>query len=116
MNNLDSKELLINAIKEFDKFTKSQKALLVLIAEFAEKDIANISIDSIIEMSGFSKTIIYKSLTKLEQLNFISREKASQQKIGYIKLNLPAFQPVLNFYNKKQQFLSKSVLKSKNNS
>jgi DNA-binding MarR family transcriptional regulator len=106
---MKDKELLSKAIKEFDKFTKSQKALLVIITEFADGDTANVAISSIAKMSGYSKTIIYKSLIKLEQLNFISREKVPQEKVGYIKLNPSAFQQVLDFYTKKQQFLPKKV-------
>lgn len=104
-----NKELLIKAVKEFDRFTKSQKALLILLIEFAKDDVANITIESIVVMSGFTKTSIYKSLTKLEQLSFISREKIPNEKVGYIKLNIPSFQPVLEFYAKKVQYLSKKV-------
>lgn len=103
------KELLIKAVKDFDKFTKSQKTLLVLIIEFSEENTANISIESLSKISGFSKTIIYKSLKKLEYLNFITREKIPNEKIGYIKFNPTTFKPVLDFSAKKQQFLPKKV-------
>ncbi|MDR0774867.1 MAG: helix-turn-helix domain-containing protein [Rickettsia sp.] len=108
MSNID-KELLIKAVKDFDKFTKSQKALLVLIIEFSEDNTANISIESLSKISGFSKTIIYKSLNKLEHLNFIIRKKLPNEKVGYIKFNPSNFKPVLDFSAKKQQFLPKKV-------
>ena len=103
------KAYLISSIKEYDKFSKSQKALLILLVEFEDNNIANISIDSLAKMSQFSKTIIYKSLTKLEQLKFIVREKIPNEKIGYIRLIPEAFPPVIEFYKKKKEFLPKKV-------
>lgn len=105
------KELLINAINESDKFTKSQKALLVLIIELSEDSVINISIKSIVEMTGFSQTIICKNLNDLEQLNYILREKSPKTKIGYIKLIPLNFQPIVDFFIKKQQI---SLRKFKN--
>lgn len=105
----NDKESLIEAIKEFDKFNKSQKALLILLIEFAKSDIANISIDSMAKMLGLSKTIIYKGLAKLEKLKFITREKIPEEKVGYIKLNKKEFEQVLEFYAKKIQFLPQKV-------
>jgi predicted transcriptional regulator len=104
-----NKDLLIKAVKEFDRFTKSQKALLILLIEFAKDDVVNMTVESIVAMSGFTRTSIYKSLTKLEQLKFISREKILNEKVGYIKLNTPSFEPVLEFYTKKIQYLPKKV-------
>lgn len=112
-----NKELLINAINESDKFTKSQKALLVLIIELSEDSVMNmsikinISIKSIVEMTGFSQTIICKNLNDLEKLNYIRREKSPKTKVGYIQLITASFQPIIDFLVKKQQI---SLRKYKN--
>lgn len=109
---MKNKEILLKAIEKFDEFSKSQKALLSIVLEFAEADMANISISSITEMSGYSKTIIFKNLIKLEKLGLISREKINQEKVGLIKINISAFQKIIDFYIKKQKFLPKTFIKN----
>ena len=106
-----NKELLINAINESSKFNKSQKVLLTLIIEFSENYVINIPLKSIVEMTGFSMNITCKNLNKLEELDFITREKLPNEKVGYIRLNLSNFEPIIDFFAKKQQFISKKLIK-----
>lgn len=111
---IPTKEILIEAIKAFDNFNKSQKAVLALVIEFAEEDVANIAVRSIASMAGLSRTIIYKSLNALEELNLISREKVPQEKVGYIRINTGNFQRIIDFYEKKKQYIPKKVFNRKN--
>jgi predicted transcriptional regulator len=104
---MGDKSLLKKAVQNFDNLTKSQKAVLNIIIEFATDDIANISVESIARMCNISKTIIYKNFIKLERLGLISREKIANEPVGYIKLHTKAFQPMIEFYLKKQEFFSK---------
>lgn len=103
------KSYLISSIKEYEKFSKSQKAILALLIEFEEDNVVDMSIESLIKMSQFSKTIIYKSLSKLEQMNFIKRERKPHEKTGKIILNKSALTPIIELYTKKNQYLSKKV-------
>lgn len=96
-----------DAINSFDKFTKSQKSILSIIIQFLdEDDRANISVKSITEISGFTKAIIYRSLSKLENEGYIIREKEYKKQVGYIKLNKSSFNEVIEFYKKKQQLIN----------
>ena len=105
---MKNNELLLKAIDSFDKFTKSQKSILTIIIEFLdENDRANITIESISQISHFTKAIIYRSLTKLENSNYITREKEPQEQTGYIKINRKELNTVVEFYTKKQQMMKK---------
>ena len=96
-----------DAINSFDKFTKSQKSILSIIIQFLdENDRANISVKSITEISGFTKAIIYRSLSKLETEGYIIREKEYKKQVGYIKLNKSSFNEVIEFYKKKKQLIN----------
>jgi predicted transcriptional regulator len=109
MTNIDNKELLLAAINDYDHFTKSQKAIVSIILNFEKEGMANISINSIIEMAGFSKTIVYKNLTKLEKNQIFKREKIANEKIGYIKLNNSKLDEILKVHLKKQQIIQNKL-------
>ena len=105
---MKNKDTLLKAINNFDNFTKSQKSILEILVNFMDNNnSANISINSISKMSGFSKTIIYKNLNALEKGNYIERSKIPSKKIGLIQIKIDSFSPVLDFYEKKQTYISK---------
>jgi predicted transcriptional regulator len=109
-------ELLLKAIDSFDKFTKSQKSILTIVIEFLdENDRANIAIESIVQISHFTKAIIYRSLTKLEKSQYITREKEPKEQIGYIRINRRELNAVVEFYTKKQQMITKNIPKTTKN-
>lgn len=101
---MEDKSLIKKAVQNFDNFTKSQKAVLNVIVEFEKNDIANISVETIAQLSNVSKTIIYKNFIKLETLGLITREKMANEQVGYIRLHSKAFQPIIEFYIKKKEF------------
>jgi len=101
---MEDKSLIKKAVQNFDNFTKSQKAVLNVIVEFEKNDIANISVETIAQLSNISKTIIYKNFIKLETLGLITREKMANEQVGYIRLHSQAFQPIIEFYIKKKEF------------
>ena len=102
MNNID-KDKLTTAINGYDYFNKSQKAIINTILNFEINGDANIAINSVIEITGFSKTIIYKSLKSLEEMRIIKRRKKKNAKTGYIEINLQKLHEILDFHLKKQQ-------------
>jgi len=104
---MKDKSLIKNAIQNFDNFSKSQKAVLIVIVEFEKNGVANISVESIAQLSKVSKTIIYKNFIKLEGLGLITREKIANEQVGYIRLHSKAFQPIIGFYIKKKDYTEK---------
>ena len=110
---MKNNELLLKAINSFDKFSKSQKAILNIVIEFLdESDRANIAIESIVQISGLTKAIIYRSLAKLENCKYITREKKPKEHIGYIRINREELNTIVDFYTKKQKMIKKSILKT----
>ena len=111
MTNIDNKDLLFAAINDYDHFTKSQRAIVNIILNFEKQGAANISINSITEMAGITKTMVYKNLTKLENAQILIREKKANEKIGYIQLKKDKLQEILEVYLKKQQIVQKRLSK-----
>jgi DNA-binding transcriptional regulator GbsR (MarR family) len=111
MNNTDNKELLLEAINGYDHFSMSQKIILNIILSFEQNGVAHIAITSITELSGFSKTIIYKSINKLIGMKVISKFKKEGEKVNYFELNKEKLQDIFDVYLKKQQILQKNYKK-----
>lgn len=111
MNQIENKELLSIAIDTNDILTKSQKSIINIILNFEEMGTTNMSIASITELSGFTKTIIYKSITKLIQMKILIKYKKPGERISYFELDKNKLKAILDVYLKKQQILQKKGIK-----
>ncbi len=106
-NNMNDKELLLEAIDNYTLYTHAQRTLL--------KTLVNINIDNTITASAqelsllcdSTKTTIYKALNLLEKIGTIEKIKGPNKGIGIIKLKPNKLDEIQQIYNKKYSLVKK---------
>lgn len=112
---MKDKELLLNALDSDDQFSKSQKAIINVILNFEKDGITNISVNSITELTGFTKTIIYQNLKKLEKAEVLKNFRKDRGKFKSFEVNKIKLQEIIDTYLKKQYFLQRKFTKTNKN-
>ena len=116
MTDINNKELLLEAIDHNDQFSKSQKAVINIMLDFEKNGTTNISVNSITELTGFTKTIIYQNLKRLEKVGILKNFRKDREKIKSFQLHKSKLQEIIDTYLKKQHILQKKFTKTNKNS
>lgn len=93
--NID-KKFLIDAISNYDFYTKKQRDVLCAIAQTSVDGICKVSIAFISQKTGVSRTSVYKALTRFSQEGDIEFDDHSNSRIRMIKLNLKSMQNIIS--------------------
>ena len=107
MNHTDNKALLIEAIDNYDAYTKSQRKILSAFVGLAVNDIIPIKVSSLSEMLQISRFSVYSALSCLEKDRAIIKINTTGSKLPSFKLNHDKLQLIEETYIQKQKYLNK---------
>lgn len=98
-------ELLIKAIDNYDLYIGSEKEILKTMLKIATDNIAIINANSLIQITGYSKPVIYKVIKKLERDKIIVNTNSKSEPKSRFKINQDKLDEIINAFNKKEKLL-----------
>lgn len=103
--NIENKELLIAAIKDYEPYNNSQKKLLIALLNICVDNSVTTSVSSLSKLVGFTRAMVYKSLEALQQDGAIKKANIKQARVSTFELNQTKMRHLAEVYIKKQEFL-----------
>lgn len=103
---IDNKELLSEAIKDYEKYNNSQKKLLIALVNITIDGVITTSILSLSKLIGFTRTMVYNSLAALEEDGSVKKINIKQARVSTFELNYVKLKYIVELYLKKQEFLN----------
>lgn len=96
---MNDKELLLEAIDNYDVLTPQGRDILrTLVIAAKDDNTVNITIKNLYELSKVSKQGAYNTLQNLEKSQFIERVKVIGNRISLFKLNATKLEEVIEYY------------------
>ena len=97
---------ILNAIDNYDIYSKNQKKILKTLIATSLDNLACISVNSISEATKIAPNSIYVALRKLENTRCISREREKGQSANIYRINPDKIKEIINIYERKTKGLS----------
>jgi DNA-binding transcriptional regulator GbsR (MarR family) len=104
---VDNKKLLIKAIEGSVLYNPSEKIILKTLINLAVNYIASVDIINLHTITQLNKTVIYKNLTTLEEINIIKKIEQSGRRINTFKLNQEQLDYTLQAYQKLKKLIKR---------
>lgn len=102
---MKDKELLMEAIDNYDLLTSNGRLLLKSLLKIAVDDIAIISIKELSKLIKISRPTIYSSLKVLENNKFIERQVTVGSRLSSFILKPQRFNVIINHYTARKNIL-----------
>ena len=96
------KQLLIEAICDYDYYTETQRKILRTIVQTSLEGICKVSISFISQKLGVSRTAVYKALKRFVQEGDIDFKEESNSRIRLIKINLESMKNIISIHLSKK--------------
>lgn len=103
---IDNKELLSEAIKDYEKYNNSQKKLLITLVNITIDGVITTSVLSLSKLIGFTRAMVYNSLAALEEDGSVKKINIKQARVSTFELNYVKLKYIVELYLKKQEFLN----------
>ena len=107
---MKDKELLIASIKDYDLLSNGQRAIMVTLLNFYNDDSqhSKVSVTSIAQINGISRTIAYQHLYKLQKLGLVELVKPAGGRLSEFRFSEDKLKEIINLYQKKQSLMQKN--------
>jgi DNA-binding MarR family transcriptional regulator len=99
-------DVTIEAINDYDLFTKKQKKVLTTLVSVAVENVAYISVPSISKAINLALNSTYIVLRSLENSGYISRKRDQFQKNNSYNINKEKLNLLVKIYKKKRDGLN----------
>ncbi|MCP5378303.1 MAG: hypothetical protein H6910_04225 [Rickettsiaceae bacterium] len=99
-------DVTIEAINDYDLFTKKQKKVLTTLVSVAVENVAYISVPSISKAINLAPNSTYIVLRSLENSGYISRKRDQFQKNNSYNINKEKLNLLVKIYKKKRTGLN----------
>ena len=99
---MKNKELLLEAIDNYNLYTRGQRALLKTLININIDNIATANVSELSELSGMTKPLIYNSLGFLEREEIIEKIKGPNRGIAMFKLKPAKLEEIERIFLKKR--------------
>ncbi len=99
-------DVTIEAINDYDLFTKKQKKVLTTLVSVAVENVAYISVPSISKAINLASNSTYIVLRSLENSGYISRKRDQFQKNNSYNINKEKLNLLIKIYKKKRTGLN----------
>lgn len=103
------KQLLLDAVSEYDAFSVSERKLLLVLINLSIDDNVDISCKTAAKAIGKSESLAYKIFKKLEDSNFIRKANPKIASIKSYILNTVKLKTVIEHYIKKLDLEQKTT-------
>ena len=100
--NMDISTLSL-AIDNYEYYTKTQRAILKIIAKTSIDGECKVGSIFIAQQLNISRTSVYKAIQKFTREQNLSVKKGSKTKHGIIILNAKSMQTIIDLYKAKQR-------------
>lgn len=109
MENIDNKNLILEAIDNYDLYIKSCKEVLKAIVCISKDDICIINAKSLEKVVNYTNPVIYKALRVLKKDRIlITNDKIKEQKYRFT-LNRDKLNEIIDNFLAKQKMLEKAM-------
>lgn len=99
MTDINNKELLLEAIDNYDVYKPQGRAILKTLIIAAREDFTvHLSIKNLYELSKVSKQGAYNTLKYLENDKIINKIKIAGNRISLFSINQEKLQEIINYY------------------
>lgn len=99
--NIEKEELLLEAIEDYELYSKSQRAMLKILIQTSIDNIASISTSFLMKKLNLSRYSVYLILKQLEKDNLIERIKKDGMRHDCFKINYLGLDHIIQLYQKK---------------
>jgi len=104
-NRMNDKELLLEAIDNYDVYSSMQAKILKTLINISVDDVAIIAPRTLSELIGTTRTTVYSCLSKLQKDGCIKILKDSGERLNTFKINKVKLNEIILNYQKKLQIL-----------
>lgn len=105
MNILEDKSSLLEAINDYELYSKGQRNLLCAFVTMSSDGSISMSISSISKLVGVTRAMTYINLDALEKDGVIQKMNVKRARVNTFNLNYSKLNYILEYYLRKQQYI-----------
>lgn len=106
---MKDKELLIEAIDNYDAYTPKQREILKTLVGISVNDIAIITPLKLTKLLKTTRATIYYGLARLKEDEAITNLKGTKERFNTYRLNNTKLEDILTIHKKKLDFFKKNI-------
>ena len=107
---IEDKELLLEAIDNYDVYTPSVATVLKILIELSVDDVVIISVLKLSKLTKISRPVVYKALETFEETGIIERIKKPQHKTSCFYLKANKLKHIIEHYKRQKNILNKTII------
>ena len=106
-NDMNDKELLLEAIDNYDLLTPKYRIILKALIELAIDNVAIISVVKLSEITNVSRPVIYKALEVIKENQYIEQYKKSKNSLTSFIIKPIKLQDIVKYYKNQKNVREK---------